>query len=733
VYIELSIRRLKIEYLKSRIFCFTLVALLATLSLLILAPPAWAELSSEPDNNTPQTDGVVFSVLPVGNRIYLGGMFTHVDGVPRNYLAAINATTGELTDWNPGANNKVFTLASSPDGTRIYAGGAFTKVGGVNRNSIAAINATTGAVDAGFNAGRFDAAVRAIAVSGNRLYMGGDFTAVRDQSRARLALVDTTTGALDANWTPAADNAVRSLVLSLDGTRLYAGGKFTSISGQSRLRLAALDPESNGAPLSWRTLVNPNGPIIDLAVSGLRVYAATGGVAGAAEAYDATTGARAWQVKGDGDFQAITLMGGKAYVGGHFLKVAGQSRRFFAALNPLTGALDSQWTPSGSGQLLSSVPSPGVWDLVPDESRGRLYAGTNFNRVNGQVRAGFVQFSSVADMTAPSVESVSPAAAAQDVRLTSSVEATFSEAMDPTTINESTFTLSRGGDSTPVTTTVSYDAVSNKATLVPSSYLEASQTYTARITIGAKDAAGNALANEKVWSFTTTASTDLTAPTVQPPNESFIANTQLSSSGIRTEVVWSASDDDSGVASYELQQSTNGGAYQDVRLLAPTATSIKLSLSPGSTYQFRLRTTDSAGNQSEWVSGTPFTVEDYQQSSTAVAYVGGWTEQLLSTAYGGSVEFAEGVGGERATFSFTGSEVAWIAPKGPDRGKPEVWVDGIKVTTVDLYKSSETPQMAVFTRSVSPGSHTVEIRALGTKSSSSTGTRVDVDAFFTLH
>lgn len=465
----------------------------------------------------------------------------------------------------------------------------------------------------------------------------------------------------------------------------------------------------------------------------MRVYAVTGGVAGAAESYDATTGARAWQLKGDGDFQAITLMGGKAYIGGHFLKVAGQDRRYFAALNPLTGALDSQWSPSGSGQLLSSVPSPGVWDLVPDESRGRLYAGTNFNRVNGRVRAGFVQFSSVADVTAPSVESVSPAAAAQDVRLTSSVEATFSEVMDPTTINESTFTLSREGDSTPIAATVSYDAASNNTTLVPGSYLEANQVYTARITTGAKDAAGNALANEKVWSFTTTASTDLTAPTVQAPKESFIAASQLGSSGIRTEVVWSASDDDSGVASYELQQSTNGGAYQDVHLSTATATSTKLSLSPGTTYQFRLRTTDSAGNQSEWVSGTPFTVEDYQQSSTAVAYVGGWAEQLLSTAYGGSVEFAEGVGGERATFSFTGSGVAWIAPKGPDRGKPEVWVDGIKVTTVDLYKSSDTPQMAVFTRSVSPGSHTVEIRALGTKSPSSTGTRVDVDAFFTLH
>jgi trimeric autotransporter adhesin len=366
--------------------------LLVALGLFVLAPPAWAEVSSEPDI-TPQTDGVVFSVLPVGNRIYIGGDFTHVDGLPRNRLAAIDATTGELTDWNPGANAKVVALAASPDGSRIYAGGSFTAVGGLTRTRLAAIDAKTGAVDAGFST-RIDKSVRAIAVSENRLYIGGDFTSVQRQSRTRLASVDGATGALNANWTPNADNRVRSLILSPDRSRLYAGGDFASVSGQSRLRLAALDPANTGALLSWRTLVNPNGPIFDLAVSGSRVYTAAGGAAGAAEAYDATTGARAWQLRGDGNGQAITVMGTKVYIGGHFNNFAGQRRPYFAAADAATGTLDVQWSPSGSGTKLSGVASTGVWDLVADELRGRLYAGTNFSTVNGQPHAGFVRFSS---------------------------------------------------------------------------------------------------------------------------------------------------------------------------------------------------------------------------------------------------------------------------------------------------------------------------------------------------
>ncbi len=69
-----------------------------------------------------------------------------------------------------------------------------------------------------------------------------------------------------------------------------------------------------------------------------------------------------------------------------------------------------------------------------------------------------------------------------------------------------TFTLTRKVDSTPVAATVGYVGISDKAVLKPSSKLEADQAYKARITTGARDGAGNALADDRVWQFTTVVS-----------------------------------------------------------------------------------------------------------------------------------------------------------------------------------------------------------------------------------
>ena len=367
------------------------VTLLAALSLFVAAPPASAAEVRDVPDVTPQTDGVVFAVLPVGDRIYIAGDFTQVDGVPRNRLAAIDAATGNLTSWNPNANGRVMALAASPDGTRIYAGGGFTTIGGASYSRLVSLSAATGAVNTQFKIG-IGSTVRAIAVSGNRVYIGGDFTSVKGQPRSRLALLDGTTAALDPNWAPAADARVKALTFSPDGGRLYAGGDFTSVSGQSRNRLAALDPDT-GAVDAWRTLVNPNGSVFAIAVSGSRVYSAEGGAGGAASSYDSGTGARAWRLRGDGDGQAITVMGSTVYIGGHFLAFDGQQRPFFAAANATTGALDS-WTPgSAGGGVLSSAYTTGVWALAADASRTRIYAGTNFRQVSGRTQAGFVQFS----------------------------------------------------------------------------------------------------------------------------------------------------------------------------------------------------------------------------------------------------------------------------------------------------------------------------------------------------
>jgi hypothetical protein len=87
------------------------------------------------------------------------------------------------------------------------------------------------------------------------------------------------------------------------------------------------------------------------------------------------------------------------------------------------------------------------------------------------------------------------------------VEATFSEAMAASTITNATFTLTPGGNgATPVAAAVSYDPTTNKATLNPNVALQAGKTYSAKVkggSVGVKDSAGNPLAADKVWSFTT--------------------------------------------------------------------------------------------------------------------------------------------------------------------------------------------------------------------------------------
>jgi PA14 domain-containing protein/Big-like domain-containing protein/malectin (di-glucose binding ER protein)/ASPM-SPD-2-Hydin domain-containing protein len=114
----------------------------------------------------------------------------------------------------------------------------------------------------------------------------------------------------------------------------------------------------------------------------------------------------------------------------------------------------------------------------------------------------------VADTTPPTVTGMAPPAGATGVGAGTNVEATFSESMNPATLTTSTFTLAKSGTGTPVAAVVAYDAARTTATLDPSASLEAGASYTATVkggTGGAKDTAGNALAADKVWSFTVAA------------------------------------------------------------------------------------------------------------------------------------------------------------------------------------------------------------------------------------
>ncbi|BAY66050.1 WD-40 repeat-containing protein [Calothrix brevissima NIES-22] len=114
--------------------------------------------------------------------------------------------------------------------------------------------------------------------------------------------------------------------------------------------------------------------------------------------------------------------------------------------------------------------------------------------------------------TPPELEAISPTISpsptspgngATGISIGSSVVAKFNQAMDPGTINSSSFSL-RDAANTVVAATVSYDAATRTATLQPTGNLGNNKTYTATLKGGTiKNQVGSAFAVDYTWSFTT--------------------------------------------------------------------------------------------------------------------------------------------------------------------------------------------------------------------------------------
>ncbi len=121
------------------------------------------------------------------------------------------------------------------------------------------------------------------------------------------------------------------------------------------------------------------------------------------------------------------------------------------------------------------------------------------------------------DTTNPTVISTSPANLAVGVATNHKITVTFSDGMDSTTITGSTFTLT-GPGTTAVTGTVNYSQIGATATFTPTNALATGVVFTATITTGVKDLAGNPIASLFSWSFTAGTGPDSTAPTVISTN-----------------------------------------------------------------------------------------------------------------------------------------------------------------------------------------------------------------------
>ena len=228
-------------------------------------------VSAVPAKTTPHVlDGKVLAILPMGQRVYVGGTFTKVTMSPsetppaaevfhRPGLFALDAATHQidpaftpaLDGVDPVTHLGVQALAPGPDGASLFAGGDFAGP------KVLRLDAGTGAPVPGFAVG-LHSAVKDLAVHGDRLFAAGIF----DTPRRGLAALNVHTGALIdevnvAFTDPRAGSKprVETLALAPDGTTLAAGGNFTRVNGQERWQVALLDvtPGRAAEVLDWHT------------------------------------------------------------------------------------------------------------------------------------------------------------------------------------------------------------------------------------------------------------------------------------------------------------------------------------------------------------------------------------------------------------------------------------------------------------------------------------------------
>jgi hypothetical protein len=339
----------------------------------------------------PSVDGEVDALALSGSALYAGGQFRNATGAGatgatgRSYLADFSTANGSLGTFDPEPDAAVSALATN--GTNLYAGGSFGHLnsGNTTHGDLAAFKLVDGSLVSGFDPAP-NGGVSALAIGGSRLYAGGGFSKLTGETgspaRSDVAAFDLPSLGLDAFSPPAFDRAVNAL--AANATTVYAGGDFDNVGSTYQPRLAALDG-ATGALTAWNPSVG--GDVFSLALDGSTLYAGgsftyAGGVheSGAA-GLDTTTGA-ATSFAPDTDYsvEAIADAGGHLALGGTFQQAGGVVSPGFAEFGTGGGG-----TTTGGGP--TTLP-PGGAGLAPEPTTV-ITAGPDYFTAARQVSFAF--------------------------------------------------------------------------------------------------------------------------------------------------------------------------------------------------------------------------------------------------------------------------------------------------------------------------------------------------------
>ncbi|MEU6661964.1 N-acetylmuramoyl-L-alanine amidase [Streptomyces sp. NPDC046821] len=164
-------------------------------------------------------------------------------------------------------------------------------------------------------------------------------------------------------------------------------------------------------------------------------------------------------------------------------------------------------------------------------------------------------------------------------------------------------------------------------------------------------------------------------------------------------------------------KATDNAALKSVSLLTPTTatfgpttTSSSRTATSGTASAWSMKAYDYAGNTG--TSSASFTPMILQETSATKS--GTWTARSSSSYLGGK-SYSSGSKGASLTWTFTGRSASWVVSRATTSGQAYVYVDGVKVSTVDLKSATTQYRQAIWTKSWSTSAkHTVKIVVVGT-------------------
>ncbi len=227
-------------------------------------------------------------------------------------------------------------------------------------------------------------------------------------------------------------------------------------------------------------------------------------------------------------------------------------------------------------------------------------------------------------------------------------------------------------------------------------------------------------ASEGVVSITV--AKDAVGPVAVAPTAAFGTGRVDETAPIR--LSWSANDNATGVASYEVQVKVATGSWTAV--YTGTATAVTKFYPFAKALVWRVRATDGEGNVGDWATNvTARTIVTYQGGSP-VTYTGTWGTYPSAGSSGTGYRYTLSAG-KTAVLRFTGLQVLYVAPKTAGSGSVIVYVDNVKLGTFSLRTASTTLGQIIARKTWgTSGTHTIKIVSV------TAGRQTNLDAFVVL-